>query len=160
MIICSGSEPRSLPGLEVDGERIVTSDQASNSDAETLPERVAVIGGGVIGAEFASVHTDFGVQTTLLEALPHGVLPIGPDRDTADVLAKALAKRGTDIHAEARVGAVEAVGPGSAPVASPIALVPRVALISFPVSAMMTWIVEPQLARLPESWLYAPRRSK
>jgi antibiotic biosynthesis monooxygenase (ABM) superfamily enzyme len=45
-------------------------------------------------------------------------------------------------------------------VASPIALVPRVALISFPVSAMMTWIVEPQLARLPESWLYAPRRSK
>ena len=100
MIICSGSEPRSLPGLEVDGERIVTSDQASNSDAETLPERVAVIGGGVIGAEFASVHTDFGVQTTLLEALPHGVLPIGPDRDTADVLAKALVKRGRDIHAE------------------------------------------------------------
>jgi len=45
-------------------------------------------------------------------------------------------------------------------VASPIALVPRVALISFPVSAMMTWIVEPQPARLLESWLYAPRRSK
>ena len=112
VIICSGSEPRSLPGLEVDGERIVTSDQATNSDAEALPERVAVIGGGVIGAEFASVYTDFGVQTTLLEALPHGVLPIGPDRDTADVLAKALARRGTDIHAEARVGAVEATSNG------------------------------------------------
>jgi len=70
VIICSGSEPRSLPGLEVDGERIVTSDQATNSDAETLPERVAVIGGGVIGAEFASVFTDFGVQTTLLERFP------------------------------------------------------------------------------------------
>jgi len=67
-----------------------------------------VIGGGVIGAEFASVFTDFGVQTTLFGGAPHGVLPIGPDRDTADVLAKALAKRGTDIHAEARVGAVEA----------------------------------------------------
>ena len=51
-------------------------------------------------------------------------------------------------------------GRGRRQVASPIALVPRVALISFPVSAMMTWIVEPQLARLPESWLYAPRRSK
>ena len=112
MIICSGSEPRSLPGLEVDGERIVTSDHATNSDADALPERVAVIGGGVIGAEFASVYTDFGVQTTLLEALPHGVLPIGPDRDTADVLAKALAKRGTDIHAEARVGAVEVTSNG------------------------------------------------
>ena len=45
-------------------------------------------------------------------------------------------------------------------VASPIALVPRVALISFSVSAMMTWIVQPQLARLLESWLYAPRRSR
>jgi len=45
-------------------------------------------------------------------------------------------------------------------VASPIALVPRVALISFSVSAMMTWIVQPQLARLLEGWLYAPRRSK
>jgi antibiotic biosynthesis monooxygenase (ABM) superfamily enzyme len=45
-------------------------------------------------------------------------------------------------------------------VASPIALVPRVALISFSVSAMMTWIVQPQLARLLENWLYAPRRSR
>ena len=112
VIVCSGSEPRSLPGLEIDGVRIVTSDQATNSTAEALPERVAVIGGGVIGAEFASVYTDFGVQTTLLEALPHGVLPIGPDRDTADVLAKALARRGTSIHAEARVGAVEATSNG------------------------------------------------
>jgi dihydrolipoamide dehydrogenase len=93
VIICAGSEPRPLPGLEIDGKRIVTSDQATNSDADALPERVAVIGGGVIGAEFASVYTDFGVQTTLLEALPHGVLPIGPDRDTADVLAKALPAR-------------------------------------------------------------------
>ncbi len=73
-----------------------------------LPERVAVIGGGVIGAEFASVYTDLGVHTTLLEALPHGVLPIGPDRDVANVLAKSLAKRGTEIHAEARVGTLEA----------------------------------------------------
>jgi dihydrolipoamide dehydrogenase len=112
VIVCSGSEPRPLPGLEIDGVRIVTSDQATNSGAESLPERVAVIGGGVIGAEFASVYTDFGVQTTLLEALPHGVLPIGPDRDTADVLAKALARRGTQIHSEARVGGVEATSNG------------------------------------------------
>ena len=117
-----------------------------------------MIGGGVIGAEFASVYTDFGVQTAVGGASTRRVADC-PDRDTADVLAKALAKRGKDIHAEARVGAVEAVEPGSAPVASPIALVPRVALISFPVSAMMTWIVEPQLARMLESWLYAPRRS-
>lgn len=112
VIICAGSEPRSLPGLEIDGERIVTSDHATNDGAAKLPERVAVIGGGVIGSEFASTYTDFGVKTTLLEALPNGVLPVGPDRDTANILAKALTKRGTVIHAEARVGTVEKTSNG------------------------------------------------
>src|SRR6476660_1093341 len=79
--------------MDVDGERIITSDHASNSTADKLPERAVVIGGGVIGAEFASVYTDLGVQTTLLEAMNDGVLPIGPDRDVANVLAKSLAKR-------------------------------------------------------------------
>ncbi len=106
-ILCTGSVPRSLPGMDIDGVRVVTSDHATNSDAERLPEHVAVIGGGVIGAEFASVYTDLGVTTTLLEALPHGVLPIGPDRDVADVLSRSLSKRGTDIHADARVGTLE-----------------------------------------------------
>ena len=107
VIVCTGSVPRSLPGMEIDGRRVVTSDQATNSDLERLPGRVAVIGGGVIGAEFASVYTDLGVTTTLLEALPDGVLPVGPDRDVADVLARALARRGTDIHPSARVGPLE-----------------------------------------------------
>jgi dihydrolipoamide dehydrogenase len=112
VIICTGSVPRSLPGLEIDGERIVSSDHATNSTADKLPERVVVVGGGVIGAEFASVYTDLGVDTTLLEALEHGVLPIGPDRDVANVLEKSLAKRGTKIHASARVGAVERTNNG------------------------------------------------
>ena len=107
VIVCSGSVPRAIPGMEVDGVRVITSDQSTNSTDDRLPERVAVIGGGVIGAEFASVYTDLGVATTLLEALPHGVLPIGPDRDCADVLARSLKKRGTTIHAEARVGTLE-----------------------------------------------------
>jgi dihydrolipoamide dehydrogenase len=106
-IVCSGSVPRSIPGMDIDGVRVVSSDQSTNSDADRLPERVAVIGGGVIGAEFASVYTDLGVSTTLLEALPDGVLPIGPDREVADVLARSLKKRGTTIHAEARVGTLE-----------------------------------------------------
>jgi dihydrolipoamide dehydrogenase len=107
VIVCTGSVPRSLPGLEIDGRRIITSDQATNSDMDRLPDRVVVIGGGVIGSEFASVYTDLGVDTTLLEALPHGVLPVGPDRDVADVLARALARRGTKIQPEARVGTIE-----------------------------------------------------
>ena len=112
IIVCAGSVPRAIPGMDVDGERVVTSDHATNSEADRLPERIAVIGGGVIGSEFASVYTDMGVQTTLLEALPNGVLPIGPDRDVADVLARSLKKRGTDIHSDARVGSLERTGSG------------------------------------------------
>jgi dihydrolipoamide dehydrogenase len=112
VIVCAGSVPRAIPGMEVDGVRVVTSDHSTNSAADRLPERVAVIGGGVIGAEFASVYTDLKVDTTLLEALPHGVLPIGPDRDVADVLARSLKKRGTTIHAEARVGTLEQTSNG------------------------------------------------
>jgi dihydrolipoamide dehydrogenase len=104
-IIATGSVPRSIPGFEPDGELIVTSDHSTRSDV--LPERVAVVGGGVIGSEFASVFTDMGSQTTLLEALPDGVLPIGPDREIATVLAKSLTRRGTKVHAGARVTAPE-----------------------------------------------------
>jgi dihydrolipoamide dehydrogenase len=111
-IVCAGSVPRAIPGMDIDGRRVVTSDHATNSDADRLPERIAVIGGGVIGSEFASVYTDMGVQTTLLEALPNGVLPIGPDRDVADVLARSLKRRGTYIHAEACVGALERTNDG------------------------------------------------
>jgi dihydrolipoamide dehydrogenase len=104
-IIATGSVPRSIPGFEPDGERIVTSDHSTRSDV--LPERVVVVGGGVIGSEFASVFTDVGSQTTLLEALPDGVLPIGPDREVAAVLARSLERRGTKVHAGARVTAPE-----------------------------------------------------
>lgn len=105
IIIATGSAPKSIPGFDVDGELIVTSDHSTRSPK--LPERVAVIGGGVIGAEFASVYTDVGVDTTLLEALPGGVLPLGPDQELARILARALAARGTKIHAEARVSPPE-----------------------------------------------------
>jgi dihydrolipoamide dehydrogenase len=113
VIVCTGSVPRTLPGMEFDGERVVSSDHATNSELKVLPERVVVVGGGVIGAEFASVYTDLGVKTTLLEALSHGVLPIGPDRDVADLLARALKRRGTTIHADARVGALEHTSGGT-----------------------------------------------
>jgi len=107
VIICTGSVPRSIPGLEIDGDRVISSDHATNSTDTSLPERVAVVGGGVIGSEFASVYTDLGVKTTLLEALPDSVLPIGPDRDVASVLARALAGRGTVLHGGARVSPLE-----------------------------------------------------
>lgn len=110
VILATGSAPRTIPGFEPDGERIVTSDTSTRTDV--LPERVAVIGAGVIGCEFASVFTDVGARTTLLEALPVGVLPIGPDPEIAAVLAKALARRGTAIHGGARVGPPERTDAG------------------------------------------------
>src|ERR1700749_1898475 len=112
VIVCTGSAPRSIPGLDLDGDRVISSDEATNSADASLPERIAVVGGGVIGSEFASVYTDLGTQTTLLEALPDGVLPIGPDRDVANVLAKALKRRGTTIYGGARVNPLERTGDG------------------------------------------------
>jgi len=112
VIVCTGSVPRSIPGLDLDGDRVISSDEATNSADASLPERIAVVGGGVIGSEFASVYTDLGTQTTLLEALPDGVLPIGPDRDIANVLAKALTRRGTKIHGGARVSPLERTNSG------------------------------------------------
>ena len=101
VILATGSAPTRLPGFDVDGTTIVTSDHATRSS--TRPDRIAVIGGGVIGTEFASLYTDLGAQTTLFEALPGGVLPVGPDPDLTKVLAQALTRRGTRIEAEARV---------------------------------------------------------
>ena len=112
VIICTGSEPRSIPGLDIDGDRVISSDDSTNSKDAALPERIAVVGGGVIGSEFASVYTDLGVRTTLLEALPDSVLPVGPDRDVANVLAKSLARRGTALHGGARVNPLERTGNG------------------------------------------------
>jgi dihydrolipoamide dehydrogenase len=112
VIVCTGSAPRSIPGLDLDGDRVISSDEATNSADASLPERIAVVGGGVIGSEFASVFTDLGTQTTLLEALPDGVLPIGPDRDVANVLAKALTRRGTKVYGGARVSPLERTNSG------------------------------------------------
>jgi len=105
VIIATGSEPRSLPGFELDGERVISSDHATNLPA--LGQRAAVIGGGVVGCEFASVFADLGVETTLLEMLPGGVLPVGPDPEVASVLARSLARRKVGVHAEARASAPE-----------------------------------------------------
>ena len=68
-MLASGSYSRSLPGLEVDGERVLTSEQALRLDR--VPASVVVLGGGVIGCEFASVWRSFGAEVTIVEALPH-----------------------------------------------------------------------------------------
>ena len=68
IVLASGSYPRSLPGLDIDGTRVITSDEALR--LEHVPASVVVLGGGVIGCEFASVWRSFGAEVTIVEALP------------------------------------------------------------------------------------------
>ena len=89
VILATGSYSRSLPGLEIGG-RVLTSEQAL--DLDVIPERVVVLGGGVIGVEFASVWRSFGVDVTIVEALPH-LLP-AEDVASSKALERAFRKRG------------------------------------------------------------------
>jgi dihydrolipoamide dehydrogenase len=73
IVLATGSEPRSLPGLDIDGDRIISSDHALVLDR--VPESVVILGGGVIGVEFASVWRSFGAEVTIVELLPH-MLPL------------------------------------------------------------------------------------
>src|SRR5690606_7167769 len=93
VILAAGSVPRLIPGFEVGGA-IMTSDEVL--DLDTLPGRVAVIGGGVIGIEFASMFADLGAQVTVLEYLPK-ILP-GLDADLANVVVRAFKKKKVDIR--------------------------------------------------------------
>lgn len=89
VILATGSYSRSLPGLEIGG-RVLTSEQAL--DLDVIPDRVVVLGGGVIGVEFASVWRSFGVDVTIVEALPH-LLP-AEDVSSSKALERAFRKRG------------------------------------------------------------------
>jgi len=94
VILASGSQPRTIPGFEVDARLVLTSDEVLN--LEKLPASAVVIGGGAIGCEFASMLSDLGSKVTVLEALPK-ILP-GCDTDVADVVARSFKKRGIDVR--------------------------------------------------------------
>ncbi len=94
IILASGSVPRSIPGFEVDGKIVMTSDEVLS--LTSLPSSVVVIGGGAIGCEFASMMSDLEAQVTVLEALPQ-ILP-GVDKDVVDVVAKSFRRRGIAVH--------------------------------------------------------------
>ncbi|MEK4056534.1 dihydrolipoyl dehydrogenase [Paenibacillus sp. FSL F4-0087] len=90
LIIATGSRPRVLPGLEPDGRYIMSSDEALRMDE--LPASLIIVGGGVIGLEWASMLNDFGVEITVVEAAAH-VLP-AEDEDVAKEMQRLLGKRG------------------------------------------------------------------
>jgi len=90
LVLATGSYSRSLPGLEIDGERVITSEHALRLDR--VPESVVVLGGGVIGVEFASVWRSFGAEVTIIEALPH-LLPL-EEESSSKLLERAFRRRG------------------------------------------------------------------
>ncbi len=99
VILASGSAPRTLPGFDVDARYVLTSDEVLALDR--LPASAAVIGGGAIGCEFASMLSDLGVQVTILEALPK-ILP-GLDTDVADIVVRSFKRRGIDVRTGVKV---------------------------------------------------------
>ncbi|SDI20828.1 dihydrolipoamide dehydrogenase [Sinosporangium album] len=90
IVLATGSEPKSLPGLDIDGERVITSEHALVLDR--VPSSVIVLGGGVIGVEFASVWKSFGSEVTIVEALPH-LLPL-EEEASSKMLERAFRRRG------------------------------------------------------------------
>ena len=98
VILATGSRVKSLPGLEPDGKRIITSDDVL-TDAP-LPKDIIVIGAGAVGVEFASMYHDLGVKTTLLEYLP-ALVPL-EDREVSQALERSFTRRGMTVVTNAR----------------------------------------------------------
>ncbi len=90
VVLATGSQARSLPGLQVDGQRVITSDHALELDH--VPASVVILGGGVIGAEFASVWRSFGAEVTIVEMLPHLLPP--EEESSSKLLERAFRRRG------------------------------------------------------------------
>ncbi|MGI8755613.1 MAG: dihydrolipoyl dehydrogenase [Acidimicrobiales bacterium] len=99
VILASGSVPRTIGGFEVDGQVVLTSDEVF--ELQELPAKVAVIGGGAIGCEFASMLSDLGSEVTILEALPQ-ILP-GVDKDVVSVVLRSFKSRQIQVVTGAKV---------------------------------------------------------
>src|SRR3954447_9453992 len=98
VILATGSRVKSLPGLQPDGKRIVTSDDVLRMS--TLPKDIVIVGGGAVGVEFASFFHDVGVKVTLLEYLP-AIVPL-EDRDVSQALERSFTRRGITVMTNAR----------------------------------------------------------
>lgn len=99
VIIATGSQPKDIPGMEVDGERILNSDHLLQ--LEEIPKSILIVGAGAVGCEFASFYADVGSEVTLIEMMP----TVAPLEDAAlgQTLGKSLAARGVNVMTSARV---------------------------------------------------------
>jgi dihydrolipoamide dehydrogenase len=108
VLLATGSYARSLPGIEIDGTKIITSDHALGLDR--VPSSAIILGGGVIGCEFASAWKSFGVDVTIVEGLPH-LVPL-EDESSSKLLERAFRRRKIDFSLGSRVSKVETTADG------------------------------------------------
>lgn len=108
IIIATGARPRPFPGVEFDGEKIISYIPAIL--AENPPQSVVIIGGGAIGVEFAYMWVNYGVDVTILEMMPH-LLP-NEEPEVSDVLEKAYKKLGVKFQTNAKVTGIEKTDKG------------------------------------------------
>jgi len=108
IIIATGASSRSLPGMQVDGVKIITSREAL--ELTVVPKRLVVVGAGAIGMEFAYLFRSYGAEVAVIEMLPH-VLPL-EDEDTAAEVARAFKKQGIVTLVNTRTEAVEPTAAG------------------------------------------------
>src|SRR5689334_17701380 len=101
VILATGSRVKSLPGLTLDGERILTSDDVLR--ATSLPKDIVIVGAGAVGSEFASMYHDLGTKVTLLEYLPQ-IVPL-EDREVSQTLERSFSRRGITVMTNARFDA-------------------------------------------------------
>ena len=99
IIVATGSAPRTVPGISIDGKRIITSDEAIH--LKEIPKSIVVMGSGAVGVEFASIFNRFGADVTLVELLPH-LVPVEDEAVSAE-LEKSFRKQGITAHTGAKV---------------------------------------------------------
>ncbi len=108
VIVATGSEPKSLPGVTIDEERVLSSTGAVKR--EQAPRSLVVIGAGAVGVEFADVYSAYGTEVTVLEALPR-ILPI-EDEEVSAQLTRSLTRRGVTIQTGVKITSVKPGGAG------------------------------------------------
>ena len=108
LILATGSEPKSLPGVAIDEKTVISSNGAVRN--ERAPKSIAVIGAGAVGVEFADVFAAYGVQVTLVEALPR-IVPV-EDEEVSKELTRAFTRRGIALKTGVKVASVKPGGAG------------------------------------------------
>jgi dihydrolipoamide dehydrogenase len=108
IIVATGSAPRSVPGIEIDRKRIITSDEAIG--LREVPKAIVIMGAGAVGVEFASIFRRFGSDVTILELLPR-LVPVEDEAVSAE-LEKSFRKQGVTSHTGARVTSATVRGDG------------------------------------------------